>query len=76
MCVQEDVADRMVNMIRGAMDELRVGNPAELNTDIGPVIDAEAQANLQSHIDRMKGIAKSSHQIRLPENACYSNASI
>ena len=69
LCVQEDVADRMVNMIRGAMDELRVGNPAELNTDIGPVIDAEAQANLQSHIDRMKGIAKSSHQIRLPENA-------
>ena len=69
LCVQEDVADRMVNMIRGAMDELRVGNPAELSTDIGPVIDAEAQANLQSHIDRMKGIAKSSHQIRLPENA-------
>ena len=69
LCVQEDVADRMVNMIRGAMNELRVGNPAELNTDIGPVIDAEAQANLQSHIDRMKGIAKSSHQIRLPENA-------
>ena len=69
LCVQEDVADRMVNMIRGAMDELRVGNPAELSTDIGPVIDAEAQTNLQSHIDRMKGIAKSSHQIRLPENA-------
>ncbi|WP_225747679.1 bifunctional proline dehydrogenase/L-glutamate gamma-semialdehyde dehydrogenase PutA [Eikenella sp. Marseille-P7795] len=69
LCVQEDVADRMVNMIRGAMNELRVDNPAELKTDIGPVIDAEAQANLQSHIDRMKGIARSSHQIRLPENA-------
>lgn len=69
LCVQEDVADRMVNMVRGAMDELRVDNPAALNTDIGPVIDAEAQANLQSHIDRMKGIARSSHQIRLPENA-------
>lgn len=69
LCVQEDVAERMIQMIKGAMDELRVGNPAELATDIGPVIDAEAQQNLQNHIERMQGIAKASHQIRLPENA-------
>ncbi|WP_107687599.1 bifunctional proline dehydrogenase/L-glutamate gamma-semialdehyde dehydrogenase PutA [Neisseria wadsworthii] len=69
LCVQEDVADHMVRMIKGAMNELRVGNPVRLQTDIGPVIDAEAQHNLQSHIDKMKSTAKSFHQIPLSENA-------
>ena len=72
LCVQEDVADHMVRMIKGAMDELCVGNPVRLQTDIGPVINAEAQHNLQSHIDKMKSAAKSFHQIPLSENA--SNA--
>ncbi|MDO5356536.1 MAG: bifunctional proline dehydrogenase/L-glutamate gamma-semialdehyde dehydrogenase PutA [Conchiformibius sp.] len=69
LCVQEDVAPHLLEMIKGAMDELRVGNPRLLQTDIGPVIDAEAQANLLSHIEKMKGVAKSFHEIRLPENA-------
>ena len=43
LCLQEDIADHMVAMIKGAMDELRVDNPMELTTDVGPVIDAEAQ---------------------------------
>ena len=69
LCLQEDIADHFITMIKGAMNELRVGNPVELTTDIGPVIDAEAQQNLQSHIDRMKGIAKAYHQIALPAGA-------
>ena len=69
LCVQEDVADRMLTMIKGAMSELRVGNPLELTTDVGPVIDAEAQGNLLNHIEKMKQIAKSFHEIKLPENA-------
>ncbi|XXQ69105.1 bifunctional proline dehydrogenase/L-glutamate gamma-semialdehyde dehydrogenase PutA [Neisseriaceae bacterium B1] len=69
LCVQEDVADHMIGMIKGAMNELRVGNPIDLTTDIGPVIDAEAQANLLAHIEKMKGVAKSFHQISLPESA-------
>jgi RHH-type proline utilization regulon transcriptional repressor/proline dehydrogenase/delta 1-pyrroline-5-carboxylate dehydrogenase len=44
LCVQEEAADRVVEMLQGAMGELRVGNPAELRVDVGPVIDAEAQA--------------------------------
>jgi RHH-type proline utilization regulon transcriptional repressor/proline dehydrogenase/delta 1-pyrroline-5-carboxylate dehydrogenase len=44
LCVQDDVADRVLAMLQGAMAELRVGNPARLRTDMGPVIDAEAQA--------------------------------
>lgn len=54
LCVQEDVAEHMVGMIKGAMNELTVGNPRLLNTDVGPVIDAEAQANLLAHIGKMK----------------------
>ena len=69
LCLQEDIADHMVAMIKGAMDELRVDNPMELTTDVGPVIDAEAQGNLLAHIEKMKTAAKSYHQIKLPENA-------
>ena len=74
LCVQEDVADHMVKMIKGAMDELVVGNPIALDTDIGPVIDTEAQQNLLAHINRMKGIAKSHHEIRPSENVNPDNA--
>ncbi|MDO4643731.1 MAG: bifunctional proline dehydrogenase/L-glutamate gamma-semialdehyde dehydrogenase PutA [Cardiobacteriaceae bacterium] len=65
LCVQEDVADHMIAMIKGAMDELSVGNPQRLTTDIGPVIDVEAQQNLLAHINKMKGIAKNYHEIAL-----------
>ena len=74
LCVQEDVADHMVKMIKGAMDELVVGNPIALDTDIGPVIDTEAQQSLLAHINRMKGIAKSYHEIRPSENVNPDNA--
>lgn len=69
LCVQEDVADRIVGMIKGAMSELRVDNPQRLATDIGPVIDAEAKRNLLAHIEKMKGVAKAYHEIRPSENA-------
>ena len=55
LCLQEDIADKVVAMLKGAMDQLTVGNPAQLATDIGPVIDAEARAGLLAHIERMKG---------------------
>ncbi len=56
--LQEDVADRMLDFILGAMDELSVGDPMKLSTDIGPVIDEEARRNLQAHADRMSKEAK------------------
>jgi RHH-type proline utilization regulon transcriptional repressor/proline dehydrogenase/delta 1-pyrroline-5-carboxylate dehydrogenase len=55
--VQEDVADRVLNMILGSMDELKIGDPLDLSTDIGPLIDEEARANLQKHVERMKSEA-------------------
>ncbi|WP_348713381.1 trifunctional transcriptional regulator/proline dehydrogenase/L-glutamate gamma-semialdehyde dehydrogenase [Acidovorax soli] len=54
LCVQEEAADRVVEMLQGAMGELRVGNPGELRVDVGPVIDAEAQAGITRHIETLK----------------------
>ncbi len=54
LCVQEDCADYLLTMLRGAMQELRVGRPDLLSTDVGPVIDADAQANLEGHIRSME----------------------
>ncbi|BBB97805.1 MULTISPECIES: bifunctional proline dehydrogenase/L-glutamate gamma-semialdehyde dehydrogenase PutA [Bradyrhizobium] len=52
--VQDDVADRMIEMIAGAARELKIGDPSEPSTHIGPVIDAEAKQRLDAHIARMK----------------------
>jgi RHH-type proline utilization regulon transcriptional repressor/proline dehydrogenase/delta 1-pyrroline-5-carboxylate dehydrogenase len=51
--VQSDIADKVINMLSGAMDELVVGDPALLSTDVGPVIDDEALQVLQEHAARM-----------------------
>ncbi|MCK1282189.1 bifunctional proline dehydrogenase/L-glutamate gamma-semialdehyde dehydrogenase PutA [Bradyrhizobium sp. 61] len=56
--VQEDVADRMIEMIAGAARELRIGDPADVATHVGPVIDAEAKQRLDAHIARMKSEAR------------------
>jgi RHH-type proline utilization regulon transcriptional repressor/proline dehydrogenase/delta 1-pyrroline-5-carboxylate dehydrogenase len=56
--VQEDVADRMIEMIAGAARELKIGDPSEPSTHVGPVIDAEAKQKLDAHIDKMKQQAK------------------
>ena len=51
--LQEDVADKMLDQILGAMDELKIGDPFDLATDVGPIIDDEARNNLQAHAKRM-----------------------
>ncbi|MEQ1543068.1 MAG: bifunctional proline dehydrogenase/L-glutamate gamma-semialdehyde dehydrogenase PutA [Novosphingobium sp.] len=52
--LQDDVADAMLEMIRGAFEALVIGDPADLATDVGPVIDAEAKAKLDTHVAAMK----------------------
>lgn len=56
--VQDDVADRMIEMIAGAARELKIGDPSDPATHIGPVIDAEAKARLDAHIARMQQEAR------------------
>ena len=58
LLVQDDVADRMIEMIAGAARELRVGDPGNLATQIGPVIDADAKQRLEAHIARLKTEAR------------------
>jgi RHH-type transcriptional regulator, proline utilization regulon repressor / proline dehydrogenase / delta 1-pyrroline-5-carboxylate dehydrogenase len=65
--LQEDIADKTIKMLKGAMQELRVGVPDRLSTDIGPVIDKEAQQNLLGHIERTKATAKQHFSLALPD---------
>ncbi|WP_304525966.1 bifunctional proline dehydrogenase/L-glutamate gamma-semialdehyde dehydrogenase PutA [Halomonas sp. I5-271120] len=53
--LQEDVADRVIEILKGAMDELHVGDPRNLGTDVGPVIDEDARKGLMAHIEKLKG---------------------
>ena len=66
--VQEDVADRVTEMLRGAMSELRIGDPLEYATDVGPVIDVEARDKLQAHKSKMSKSAKVILDMKLPED--------
>ncbi len=54
LCLQEDVAERMLDMLIGAARELKVGDPREVSTHVGPVIDAEAKSKLESWIAAME----------------------
>ncbi|MEI2806726.1 MAG: aldehyde dehydrogenase family protein [Albidovulum sp.] len=56
--VQDDVAPRVINMLKGAMAELKVGDPLDYATDVGPVIDEEARTGLEAHKARMKAEGK------------------
>jgi RHH-type transcriptional regulator, proline utilization regulon repressor / proline dehydrogenase / delta 1-pyrroline-5-carboxylate dehydrogenase len=54
LCVHEGIADNVIAMVRGALAELQVGDPALLATDVGPLIDAEAFTNIAAHVARLR----------------------
>jgi RHH-type proline utilization regulon transcriptional repressor/proline dehydrogenase/delta 1-pyrroline-5-carboxylate dehydrogenase len=66
--LQDDIAERMLDQILGAMDELKLGDPFDLATDIGPVIDEEARDNLAAHADRMTRQAKLLKKLTVPSH--------
>ena len=66
LCLQDDIADRVMTMLKGAMQELRIGDSAALATDVGPVIDAEAQAMLTAHVARMRAAGAEVFQLPVP----------
>lgn len=67
--VQEDIADRVIDLVKGMMEGLIVGNPQNLSTDVGPVIDSLAQGNLSKYINSTRESCKSVFQVDLP-NSC------
>ena len=66
LCLQEEVADRTLAMLKGALAELRIGRTDALNVDIGPVISAEARDGINRHIDAMTALGRKVEQCPLP----------
>ncbi|HEY6644969.1 bifunctional proline dehydrogenase/L-glutamate gamma-semialdehyde dehydrogenase PutA [Povalibacter sp.] len=69
--LQEEVADGIIAMIRGAMDQLKIGHPADLATDVGPVIDAQARDQLLAHAQQLHDVGHQLHAVKLSD-ACAS----
>ncbi|MDM0005371.1 trifunctional transcriptional regulator/proline dehydrogenase/L-glutamate gamma-semialdehyde dehydrogenase [Variovorax sp. J22G73] len=63
LCVQEDIAERTIEMLQGAMAECTLGNPEHLCVDIGPVIDLEAKQALERHIEAMRAKGRRVFQV-------------
>ncbi|WP_240219854.1 bifunctional proline dehydrogenase/L-glutamate gamma-semialdehyde dehydrogenase PutA [Rheinheimera hassiensis] len=64
--LQEDVADKIITMLKGAMAELHVGDPMWLSTDLGPVIDAKAHERLNSHVQYLADKATLHYECTIP----------
>jgi RHH-type proline utilization regulon transcriptional repressor/proline dehydrogenase/delta 1-pyrroline-5-carboxylate dehydrogenase len=64
--VQADIADRLLEMLAGAMQELVIGDPLLISTDVGPVIDAAAREALEQHAQRMTREGRLLYQCALP----------
>ena len=71
LCLQDDVAERTLTMLKGAMQELAVGNPDRLSTDVGPVIDAEAKRGIDAHVAAMREKGRAVTQLPLPEGCAH-----
>lgn len=69
LCLQEEIADRTLTMLKGAMTECRMGNPDCLSTDIGPVIDDEAKNNIEKHIEEMRAKGRPVYQSAFGETS-------
>jgi RHH-type proline utilization regulon transcriptional repressor/proline dehydrogenase/delta 1-pyrroline-5-carboxylate dehydrogenase len=71
--VQDDVADGMITMIAGATEVLKIGDPRELATDLGPVIDEEAKAALEEHLRWLEQKAKRIVRMPLPNETAHGS---
>ena len=64
LCVQQDNAPTLIKMLKGAMQQLNCGNPQQLDIDVGPVIDLDAQQNIENHIEQMRQKGYPVHQLQ------------
>jgi len=71
LCLQADIADTALELIVGAMDELRVGDPRRLKTDVGPVIDAGARDRLLKHIADFTAKGRLIHALDAPKDSGF-----
>ena len=73
LCLPEETATKTIAMLKGAMKELSIGNPALLSTDVGPVIDAAAKEKLLAHVVRLKHGAKEIYTAPLDQALASDN---
>ena len=66
LCVQQDIAPRVIELLTGAMNELVIGDPLQAATDVGPVIDAEARDALEAYVASMSTAGLVRHRTALP----------
>ena len=69
--VQEDIADNLLKMLKGAMNELYVGDPWALSTDVGPVIDAAAQKTIADHVAQADSEGRLIHALQAPTHGTF-----
>jgi RHH-type transcriptional regulator, proline utilization regulon repressor / proline dehydrogenase / delta 1-pyrroline-5-carboxylate dehydrogenase len=67
----KDTAEALIEGVKGAMDELVLGDPADPRTDIGPVIDEEARDGLAAHLKRLRAEAKLLHTLETPKGGSF-----
>ncbi|HRQ63546.1 MAG TPA: bifunctional proline dehydrogenase/L-glutamate gamma-semialdehyde dehydrogenase PutA, partial [Xanthomonadaceae bacterium] len=71
LLVQADVADKVIEMLAGAMDQLKVGDPGQLSTDVGPVIDEASHRILAEHATRMDAEARLIRRVELADECAH-----
>ena len=71
LCVQEDAADRVLAMLRGAVAELSLGDPRHLSTDVGPVVSAQARDAIAAHVAAMRAAGRPVHAAALPASCAH-----
>ena len=69
--VQRDVEERLLDMLFGAMDALSIGDPWQLSTDVGPVIDAEARQSISEYCEKMEGKGRLLKRLDVPETGHF-----
>ncbi|KZZ45613.1 bifunctional proline dehydrogenase/L-glutamate gamma-semialdehyde dehydrogenase [Thalassolituus sp. HI0120] len=69
LCVQEDIAERIIELIDGALQRIEMGNPQDYSCDCGPVIDERARSSLLNHIERWRAADRVLAEAQLPEQA-------
>ncbi|MBE7618055.1 trifunctional transcriptional regulator/proline dehydrogenase/L-glutamate gamma-semialdehyde dehydrogenase [Komagataeibacter sp. FXV2] len=73
LCVQEDCADHVLTMLRGAMRELQLGNPALLSTDIGPVITPDAAKGIEAHVTALRAKGAPVFRVDIPAHCGHGS---
>lgn len=74
--IHEDIAEHFLEMLRGAMDALSIGNPWWLSTDIGPVIDEAARTKINRHVEKFEAQGRLVHRLEVPDSGYFVSPTV